>query len=295
MMPKANYTFQAMGTAWEIETTEPLAKDTQSNIHHFFEDYTAYYSRFEPTSTVSQLANGLITAADFPESIIPLIDTYQKLATVSEGKINPFVGKSLEQLGYDATYSLTPKGSPAPSPSFEKIFTLSNTALSLKSPALLDIGAVGKGYAVDKIARIINGEHVIDGSGDISVQSASPERIGLEHPIDPTKVIGVVSLTNHSLCASATNRRKWSENLHHILDATTGKPLDTDIIATWAVVEHTHDRPYPTMIADALTTGLFFYQPEQLAAEFGTFLYAIMRKDNTVTHNIPQSEGEIFS
>ena len=50
----------------------------------------------------------------------------------------------------------------------------------------------------------------------------APQRIGLEHPFDPRRAIGVWEVTDAALCASATNRRAWGDGLHHVLDARTG-------------------------------------------------------------------------
>lgn len=73
-------------------------------------------------------------------------------------------------------------------------------------------------------------------------------------------VIGVYNLKNTSLCASATNRRAWGDNLHHVIDPKTGKPTQ-DVIATWVVGD-------TTAIADGLATALFFTNGEQLQKAF---------------------------
>lgn len=55
--------------------------------------------------------------------------------------------------------------------------------------------------------------------------------VGLEHPLNPGMVIGIAKLQNDSLCASASNQRRWGDGLHHVLDGCTGRPT-TDVIAT---------------------------------------------------------------
>src|SRR5690606_32245587 len=97
--------------------------------------------------------------------------------------------------------------------------------------------------------------------GDILV-NGTPARIGLEHPADPTKAVGAVSVRDSAIAASAPNRRAWPNRrasdggLHHVLDATTGLPT-SGILATWAIA--------PTaMQADGLATALFFADPERL-------------------------------
>ena len=75
-------------------------------------------------------------------------------------------------------------------------------------------------------------------------------RVGLEHPRDPSKAVGVVELHDGALAASASNRRAWGAGLHHVLDAVTGEPTN-DVIATWALAD-------TAMLADGAATALFF-------------------------------------
>ena len=100
-----------------------------------------------------------------------------------------------------------------------------------------------------EVAYAVDGSIVVDAGGDIAVRGA-PQRIGLEHPFDERRAIGVWEVADAALCASAVNRRAWGDGLHHVLDARTGAPVRT-VAATWAVA--------PTaMRADAIATALFF-------------------------------------
>ncbi len=91
--------------------------------------------------------------------------------------------------------------------------------------------------------------------------TGAPQRIGLEHPFDTRRAIGVWEVTEGALCASATNRRAWGDGLHHVLDARTGQPVRT-IAATWAVADS-------AMRADAIATALFFEGGPRVAHEWG--------------------------
>lgn len=223
----------------------------------------------------------------FPDNSISILDTYDQLYTLTDGAINPLVGRSLERLGYDANYSLSSAG-PMSAPELHETLTRDGVSLEFNAKALLDIGAIGKGYLVDAIGAIVardHDEYVIDGSGDIAVKTNSPQYIGLEDPRNADRIIGRVSMTSGSLCASATNRRSWGDGLHHILDARSGSPVTT-IIATWVIAP-------TTMIADALTTALFFTDPCRLMHEFGEFQYAILYADGSLQHELTEN-GELY-
>ncbi len=134
------------------------------------------------------------------------------------------------------------------------------------------------------LAPFAVGDVVVDASGDLAVRGAA-QRIGLEHPYDPRRAIGVVELTDAALCASATNRRAWGDGLHHVLDARTGEPVRT-IAATWAIA--------PTaMRADAISTALFFDGGPELAHEWGVE-WVRMTTDGRVEWS-PGSTAELFT
>ena len=284
-----SHKFQAIGTDWTIDTARPLTADEKQQLAETIEDFDHTYSRFRRDSLVwlaRQQAPGEFV---FPASIGTLFETYQKLDVLTDGRVNPLIGGSLEQLGYDADYSLQ-TSVPQPAPVFSETAQLHEITLTLTQPTLLDVGAIGKGLVVDIIVKQLANNHdefVVDASGDMAVHTSQPEIIGLEHPADPSKVVGVVRLAAGSLCGSATNRRAWGDGLHHIIDATTGRPLVTNIIATWAIAP-------TTMLADALTTALFFAQPEDIRHVFSAFQYVVLLRDGTVHHNLTPDSGELF-
>lgn len=283
MLLPCDYVFEAIGTQWSIETIKPMSLSEKQSIQAVIADFDQAYSRFRLDSLVMQArakAPGVFT---FPRSIVKLYDMYAQLEQITDGAVNPLVGEVLEQWGYDATYSLRPsQNAPHPPAPFVKTVRRKNTTLTYIEPALLDIGAIGKGYLVDLIATEVKRHHpqyVVDGGGDMAIATDSSCTVGLEHPLDLTKVIGSVYMQRGSICGSSPNRRSWGEGVHHIIDARTGKPLQSDIIATWAIADS-------TLVADALTTALFFVSPEKLYDLFGNFHHAIMRADGRITHNL---------
>ena len=193
-----------------------------------------------------------------------MLDAFEELSLATSGAVNPLVGASLDRLGYDASYSLRvgePLAAPADWPTRVR---WRDERLALDEPAMIDVGALGKGRLVDVVARTLaplaDGRVVIDASGDLLVTGVT-QRIGLEHPFDATRAIGVWEVTDAALCASAANRRAWADGVHHVLDARTGVPVRT-VAATWVVAD-------TAMRADALATALFFDGGDALAHRWG--------------------------
>lgn len=282
-----NFTFEAIGTSWSIETPDAIGPGVKEKIERGIEAFDKVYSRFRDDSLVRQIATEGPGVYVFPDSIKQIYKFYQHLYAATKGKVTPLIGGSLESLGYDKEYSLKPYEFTT-APDWESVMELDGNNLKLRKKVTIEIGAAGKGYLVDQLSDLLKKagleSFVIDASGDIYAFNTS-QRVGLENPFDTTKVLGVASINNQALCASSVNRRRWGDGLHHVIDPTSGKPVD-DIIATWVVAG-------TTMQADGIATALFFADPEDLR-NIAQFDYAVLRKDGTMLYS-KESNWEIFA
>ncbi|MBJ2121999.1 FAD:protein FMN transferase [Arthrobacter sp. MSA 4-2] len=258
-----SFIFEAIGTRWQIDTAVALEPEVRAAIAGLIEDYDALYSRFRPDSAVAALAAGGGRLA-LPAHGAALGRLYQKLYRLTNGSMSPLVGSVLEHQGYDALYSFTPKGPPAPARVWDEALDWEGPVVTAHGPVTLDVGAAGKGQLVDLVGGLLTDaghtEFLVDASGDMLHTGATALTVGLEHPYDPARAIGTVQLHGRALCASASNRRAWGDGLHHVIDARTGTSVST-VVATWVLAAD-------TMTADALATALFLAEPEVLAAEF---------------------------
>lgn len=261
--PPSVWRFDAIGAPWQIETTRPLGSDVRLAVEATIAAFDREWSRFRSDSLVAMLAQG---AGELPApgDAADMLDAFVALDRATAGAVNPLVGASLSARGYDAGYGLIDRGAlPAPADWRERL-AWTDELISLSAPGLIDVGALGKGRLVDRVLDVltprVEGDVVVDASGDLAVRGTT-QRVGLEHPYEPRRAIGVVELTDAALCASATNRRAWGAGLHHVLDARTGEPVRT-IAATWAIAPS-------AMRADAVATALFFDGGSELAFEWG--------------------------
>lgn len=251
------------------------------------EAFDRTYSRFRDDSLVTRIASTAGTFA-FPDDAAELFELYRRLYEATDGAVTPLVGRTLESLGYDRGYSLQRSAVTAPVPRWEDSLAWDGHELQTVRPLVLDVGAAGKGYLVDIVGRLLDAAgidaFVIDASGDILHRGGTAIRVGLEHPLDATRAIGVVDLAGASLCASASNRRAWGDGLHHIIDPTTGLPAGR-VVAAWAIA--------PTaLVADGLATALFLAEPARLA-EFFEFDFVRMFSDGRVERSA-HLNGELF-
>lgn len=290
---KQKLNFEAIGTAWQIDIDTPISlkvfSDLSLKIEYRISEFDSNYSRFRTDSWVSKISHfkGTYTVPpDFPK----LYSVYAQLHKASNGLFNPLIGKTLEDAGYDANYTLKQKQGLIKPPDFSEIISFQDNEIILKQEAILDFGAAGKGCLVDIIASLLEENDIlsycIDAGGDILYKNNNniPLRVGLEHPHDPTLAIGVAHIVNKSICGSSGNRRKW-EGFHHTINPFTLQSPE-EIIAVWTIAD-------TAILADGLSTCLFLDPKIDHYMDL-EFEYVIMYKDGSVRKS-PNFTGELFT
>ncbi|MDE0545812.1 FAD:protein FMN transferase [Microbacterium sp. C7(2022)] len=256
------WVFDAIGTRWTIDSDVRVSDSNRAHILALIDDFDLTWSRFRDDSVVSALsrAAGQLRAG---EDVDAMFTAYTALSAATNGAVNPLVGESIARRGYDAVLSFVDRGAiPAPH-DWGNLLSWCDGVLRATQPVSVDVGALGKGRLVDLVSAALArhpGAVTVDASGDVRVRGCA-ERIALEHPYDAGRAIGVWTVADAALCASAVNRRAWGHGLHHVLDARTGEPVDK-VAATWAMGRD-------AMHADGAATALFFDGGPALAHEWG--------------------------
>lgn len=276
-------THETMGTVWDITIhtiSEKTFKEISQIITHYLDSFNSDYSRFRKDSLVAEMSvkTGRMVV---PHECVEMLKIYEKLAALTNNVFNPFIGNTLSDLGYDSDYSLQEKDDIRPTPGFhDALEIVDDCTIYIHEPVLIDFGAIGKGFVVDTVSRMIS-KHgyssVVDGSGDMKNFSDSILKVGLEDPHDVTKIIGSLHMGKTSLASSSGNRRFWrgkhEKSRHHIIDGQSYESPDF-IHASWVLHES-------CAVADALATALFLAPPEIFIEEFD-FDYILMNKDRKV-------------
>lgn len=280
-----------MGTGWEISLWDSIPErrfnELKAEIIKMTDDFDRTYSRFKADSLVSRISKGQ-GLYDVPQDFMAMLKMYFDLYLPARKKLNPLVGATLSDLGYDAEYSLTPKPVIHRTPDLlETVRVLNEGQIETSEPVLFDFGALGKGYAVDKISDFLKKQKIekflVNGSGDIYYRGPDKIRVGLEDPEDTQKVIAAAEVPEGAMCASGTNRRRW-RNLHHVIDPQTSLPT-VGLLATWVIAKN-------TALSDALASCLFFVEPEALSRF--DFEYCLLNESRQVKRS-PRFNAEFFS
>lgn len=286
-MNEANFhfSFQAFGTQLQIQIWDSLAELEKEKIRMEILNYTNYfnetYSRFKENSLVTKISK---SSGKFvvPKEFVEILKIYQQFNKITNASMNPLIGNTISDLGYDKSYTLTKNETIRPTPDFNKtLIILSDSEIQLNEPVLIDIGAIGKGFWVDKISELLNKHNLqkffVDGSGDIFFKNTFDDeklKVGIEYIPEifdnkRRELLGYAEIFNEAICGSGIQKRNWSikkeDNLHHVLDANTNLPT-TNILSVWVKTKKCCE-------ADALSTALFFTKPEEiLGIDFQYFL-----------------------
>jgi thiamine biosynthesis lipoprotein ApbE len=251
--PVAQASWPALGTSVVLRSTVPDAlASAREAVERELAAIDLACSRFRPDSELVR-CNG---RAGRPVAVGALLFEALELALdaarLTDGDVDPTVGRALELAGYDRDWSLLApaRGEPAPEAARRRA-TLRLRARSgwrtveldpatrtvrVPSGICLDLGATAKAWAAD---RAVAAAHAAGGcgvlvslGGDIAMAGAAPAdgwrvRVTDDHRSDPSAPGQTISIHCGGLATSSTAVRRWSHaghTMHHIIDPATGAP-----------------------------------------------------------------------
>lgn len=207
-----------------------------------FDRIVKTYTRFAETSELSNLNRQQERWINISEEFCYLIDYMLSLAEKTDGAFDPTVIDFLETYGYDKNYDFSKLEKPEldamvkkiaeQRPSFRQIeLDKKNLKVKLAKDQRLDLGGIGKGYAIDLAFNKLNKfeNFLIDAGGDIRVKGKNDKNdLWLVDLLTLTKdgkkeVVGQVKLNNESIAGSGSWARKFKQ-FHHLINPKTGKP-----------------------------------------------------------------------
>ena len=139
----------------------------------------------------------------------------------------------------------------------------SSCTLTRTADVIVDVGAFGKGEALDEVARILSGHAwIVDLGGHVSVGGLPPDGnpwvIDVAHPLDRARAIMQVQMRNGSLATSGGSEGDTfvgATRIGHIIDPRNGRPAGFNgSVVVW------HERG---LVADILSTALYVMGPEE--------------------------------
>jgi len=262
-----------MGTVFEIAAYDESPEHASGAIENALEEVVrvdALLSDYKPESALSQLNHsGHFRAQKVPPDLYRVIEEALQFSRLTDGKFDisvaPWVDLWKAALAGDAIPSPEQQNRVRDCVGYAKIELTAPDQITFHSPCLrLDLGSIGKGYAVDRAAEILRnwGIHdaLINAGGSTLLAIGAPPGKGawLLHLRDPSGVLDPqVMLNNQSVSTSEQTPSSLlgKESAGHIIDPDTGMPLRTDFAVS--VIANTGTE------SDALSTSLLLVGPER--------------------------------
>ena len=195
--PAFRWEFEAIGTRWRIDTAVELSATVRSEVGVLIDAFDRAWSRFRPDAEIAALATaaGSIPA---PVDAAPMLDLFLALSEATAEAVNPLIGDALARRGYDAQYGLVDHGAQAAPAGWSQLLTWGGDRLTLRTPATIDVGALGKGRLVDRVLRRVaahvEGAVTVDAGDDFLdriVAAMQPDLLQLHGRETPERVAAV--------------------------------------------------------------------------------------------------------
>lgn len=245
------------------ETIEKKIEEAFSKFRYVVDRFT----RFEETSELSKL-NNAGKAFRATTELFRLVQFSLDIAEETNGAFDPTIIDLLEAYGYKKGYDFSILENPGKiqkeidmlvrnRPSFRDIkLNKESSTIILAKGQRIDLGGVGKGYAIDLAAEVLLPfkNFLINAGGDIYAHGVNkkgkPWTAGLLFVDEKgrSEITGKADLENQAVASSGSWARKV-KYFHHLLNPKTGEPFN-EILRTFVIAK-------TAIEADAYSTALF--------------------------------------
>ncbi|MDL2302677.1 FAD:protein FMN transferase, partial [Lachnospiraceae bacterium OttesenSCG-928-D06] len=150
---------------------------------------------------------------------------------------------------------------------YEKIELL-DSKIRLPEGVLLNLGAIGKGYACEKVIQFLRESPTTTGAvlsigGSIATygnkEDGSPWTIGIINPFSESEYLGFLSLQGEWYVSTSGDYERYIEidgkRYHHIIDPSTGYPAESGLASVTILCKN-------GLLSDALSTACFILGKE---------------------------------
>lgn len=205
-----------------------------------------------------------------PETI-EILKEAQKVSELSDGAFDVTVGPVVKSwgIGTDQERIPAPEELQAllPLVNYKDLEVNETSAFLKRTGQMVDLGGIAKGYAGDAARDIYKKNGIksafINLGGNVvtlgNKPDGSPWTVGIRNPRPDTNptggqpILGTVTVTDKAVVTAGDDQRyfeKDGKRYHHIIDAHTGYPADSDLMSVTLITDS-------SFVADALDTAIY--------------------------------------
>jgi len=270
-----------MGTSWDVKVVDLPGAINPSVVDNAINDLLVAISRsmstYDPESELSRFNSSSSTAwFAASDALVEVLGAANKISRMTGGAFDVTVGPLVNLWGFG------PQGERTKIPDEIEIKSArartgythievrhTPAAIRKRLPGLyVDLSSIAKGYAVDRIAEILEQlgieNYLVEIGGELRGKGhndrATSWRVGVERPSATNRTVYAAIEINETGLATSGDYRNYFEQdglrYSHTIDPTTGQPV-IHRLASVTVVSAS------AMRADALATALMVLGPEE--------------------------------
>jgi FAD:protein FMN transferase len=232
-----------------VHSDTEIAQNTLKTMWEYLDDFEKRCSRFLLASELNILNRSAGKKQTVSPELQQIVSVAQSYAIKTGGIYNPLILPALQKAGYVGSWPdvtsfddrLDYRARTTPS---AKEIKIKDDWIQLPANSALDLGGIGKGYALDALADIAEktgcGNYWCSLGGDIIAggtdSDTTPWIIDIENAYETTPLAGQVQCDGKRMAITTSGiLRRTGTNWHHIIDPRTGLPAHTDIMSATVV------------------------------------------------------------
>ena len=283
-----------MGTSYHITIVADQLppEDLEQQIERLLSKVDNSMSTYKKDSEISQfnrlpIGQAMTISQEFAE----VVEISQKIWQLSNGAFDPTIGPLVDLWGFgpgerhDSIPSSQTIAMTKAKIGFDSVVLKEQTLSKTKSVAL-DLSAVAKGYAVDRVADLLEmlalPDYLVEIGGEIRVSGFNSDgiawRIAMELPQLFAEVDRVINITDIAVATSGDYRNYFEKDgvrYSHTIDPKTGMPIDHNLASVTVLSPSCAE-------ADAWATAFSVMGAEQglaLANKLNLAAYMLVREN----------------
>ncbi len=258
---------KAQGTTFSIKYLDIKNRNLQTQIDSILVDFDKSLSTYHPTSEISTFNKPQTDSIlfNFPY-FYPVLKASKEIFEISKGAFDPTIAPLVNAYGFGFTKAQDLTDNQIKDilqlVDFKLISFNKKSVKKLKKGVTLDFNAIAQGYSVDVVGNYLKSLNIIDFmveiGGEVVCSGKNQDNktwgIGIKNPIlaekGETATKAVVLLDNKALATSGNYEKfyvKDGKKFAHILNPTTGKPAQQNILSATVVADN-------AMMADGFAT-----------------------------------------
>ncbi len=305
-----------MGTTYRVKIVDKpaaMGADTlESAVADILEQVNGRMSTYRSDSELSRLNHNPSTDwIDVSKQLLDVVEAGARVSRLSAGAFDVTVGPLVALWGFGSQQET--HDPPAHRDIAKVLSRIGYRKISLRrtppgirkarKDVYVDLSAIAKGYAVDRIAAHLEAQgadnYLVEIGGDLRVKGRNregrPWLIAIEKPTDSGRVIQrAIRTTGHAIATSGDYRNffeKDGKRYSHTIDPASGMPVSHRLASVTVLSPE-------AMSADALATALMVLGPEDgysLAQRLGITAHFITRDEQGFSEKSTSEFARLFA